>query len=148
MSSKAMTNGALERKIAREKASRKQAEMLLEQKSLELYEANQQLKLVLDQLENQNLKGLQKLELEGYISASLIHFGRSFLSRTLDDGLLSSFIERIKACKLFCGVGLYLKPDLLPSVLATKFGSHTCSCPSLLEKNTKPKWRGIDYLCR
>ncbi|WP_114767073.1 ATP-binding protein [Vibrio rhodolitus] len=135
-----MTNSALERKIAREKASRKQAEMLLEQKSLELYEANQQLKLVLDQLENQNLKGLQKLELEGYISASLIHFGRSFLSRTLDDGLLSSFVERVKACKLLSDVGLYLKPDLLPSVIATEFGSYSYQAP--LVKSAKPKWEG------
>ncbi|OLQ93861.1 hybrid sensor histidine kinase/response regulator [Vibrio ponticus] len=113
---------ALERKIAREKASRKQAEILLEQKSLELYEANQQLKLVLKQLESQNLKGLQKLELEGYISQSLIHFGRSFLSRTLDDGLLSSFIERINACSLVASASLYLKADLMPSVLSCHFG--------------------------
>ncbi|OLQ90267.1 hybrid sensor histidine kinase/response regulator [Vibrio panuliri] len=118
-----MTSSALERKIAREKAARKQAETLLEQKSLELYEANQQLKLVLDQLESQNLKGLQKLELEGYISASLIHFGRSFLSRTLDDGLLSSFIERIRACSLVASATLRLQTNLIPSVLSVQFGN-------------------------
>ncbi|WP_228481177.1 ATP-binding protein [Vibrio fluminensis] len=114
--------GALERKIAREKAARRQAETLLEQKSYELYEANQQLKVALSQLESQNLKGLQKLELEGYISQSLIYFGRSFLSRTLDDGLLSSFIERINACSLVASASLSLNANLMPSILSCYFG--------------------------
>ena len=47
------SQGAIERKLIREIAARKQAELLLEQKSLELYEANQQLHLVLGELQRQ-----------------------------------------------------------------------------------------------
>ncbi|EGU37688.1 hypothetical protein VII00023_07089 [Vibrio ichthyoenteri ATCC 700023] len=108
--------------MARETARRKQAELLLEQKSLELYEANQQLKLVLSQLESQNLQGLKKLEFEGHISESLIHFGRAFLTRTLDDGLLSSFLERLQACSLIYGMRLNLEPETLTTVIASEFG--------------------------
>ncbi|MEF1292192.1 hybrid sensor histidine kinase/response regulator, partial [Vibrio sp. M260118] len=68
---------ALERKLAREVAARKEAEALLEGKSLELYEANQQLQLVLSQLKRQNLEDLYKLEFEQQINEALIHFGRA-----------------------------------------------------------------------
>ncbi|MBA5761612.1 response regulator [Vibrio sp. 404] len=135
-----MDSRHLERKIAREKASRKQAESLLEQKSLELYEANQQLKLVLKQLENQNSTGLKKLELEAYISESLVRFGRSFLSRTLDDGLLSSFLERIRACNLIDEASLYLKPGLVPSILSSQFGG--IQNRDLNSINPCPVWLG------
>ncbi len=139
-----MSSSPLERKIIREKAARKQAESLLEQKSLELYEANQQLKLVLDQLESQNLKGLKKLEFEGYISKSLILFGRSFLSRTLDDGLLLSFLERLRSSKLIDAISLYIRSDLLPSVVETHFGSIKPTDDQDICK--KPLWRG-SHLC-
>lgn len=116
------SGSALERKVARETAARKQAESLLDKKSFELYEANQQLKLVLSQLESQNLQGLQKLEFEGHINETLIHFGRAFLTRTLDDGLLSSFLERLSACSLIYGIRLNLVPETLPTVIASEFG--------------------------
>ncbi|ANS85664.1 Signal transduction histidine-protein kinase [Vibrio scophthalmi] len=116
------SSSALERKVARERAARKAAESLLEQKSLELYEANQQLKLVLGQLESQNLQGLQKLEFEGHISETLIHFGRAFLTRTLDDGLLSSFLERLSACSVIYGIQFHLVPATLSTVLGSEFG--------------------------
>lgn len=47
-------SSSLERKLKREVASRKAAETLLEQKSLELYEANQQLSVALKKLEMQS----------------------------------------------------------------------------------------------
>ncbi|MGF1909875.1 ATP-binding protein [Vibrio kasasachensis] len=128
----------LERKIAREKAARKQAESLLELKSLELYETNQQLQLVLKQLEYQNSSGLKKLELEAYISESLVHFGRSFLSRTLDDGLLSSFLERLRACNLIDDVSLYLKVGLIPTVLSSHFGG--CNSHDVVRIKASPVW--------
>ncbi|HAS63105.1 MAG TPA: hybrid sensor histidine kinase/response regulator [Vibrio sp.] len=137
-----MDSRHLERKIEREKASRKQAESLLEQKSLELYEANQQLKLVLKQLEYQNSTGLKKLELEAYISESLVRFGRYFLSRTLDDGLLSSFLEQIRACNLINDACLYLKSGLVPSVLSSHFGG--VSRRELVCIKPLPVWQGSE----
>ncbi|MDA0147776.1 ATP-binding protein [Vibrio sp. LaRot3] len=114
--------GFLERKVKREVAARKQAETLLEQKSLELYEANQQLKLVLGQLESQNLQGLKKLEFEGQVSEALIHFGRAFLSRSLDDGLLLRFLERLSDNTALFTPNIYLLPNILSTVLGTEFG--------------------------
>ncbi|MCG9582300.1 ATP-binding protein [Vibrio tubiashii] len=113
----------LERKLAREIAARKQAEALLEQKSLELYESNQHLKLVLTQLKRQTHSDLHKLEFEQHISEALIHFGRAFLSRTLDDGLIANLLERLAASSALSGVGLYIEPELMNSVIGNVFGS-------------------------
>ncbi|KGY07745.1 ATP-binding protein [Vibrio sinaloensis] len=115
------SNSALERKLARETASRKAAEQLLEQKSLELFEANQQLTLALSQLKKQNRDGLQKLEFEQQISEGLIHFGRAFLSRNLDDGLVSSLLERLKHSSALSHTELFLLPKLVPTLVADRF---------------------------
>ncbi|MEF1173943.1 ATP-binding protein [Vibrio sinaloensis] len=115
------SNSALERKLARETASRKAAEQLLEQKSLELFEANQQLTLALSQLKKQNRDGLQKLEFEKQISEGLIHFGRAFLSRNLDDGLVSSLLERLISSSALSNAELFLLPKLVPTLVADRF---------------------------
>ncbi|WP_394144203.1 ATP-binding protein [Vibrio atypicus] len=115
------SSSPLERKLAREIASRKAAEQLLEKKSLELYQANQQLELVLSQLKLQNRHGLNKLEFEQQINEGLLYFGRAFLSRTLDDGLISSLLERLISSSAFSHASLFLKPDLIPTVLAETF---------------------------
>ena len=106
------SESALERKLAREIAARKQAELLLEQKSLELYEANEHLKLVLTQLKRQTHKDLHKLAFEEQINETLIHFGRAFLSRTLDDGLLSNLLERLDSSSALTESGLFLATDI------------------------------------
>lgn len=112
----------LERKLAREIAARKQAEKLLENKSLELYEANQQLQLVLAQLKKQTHKDLRKLDFEQQINEALIHFGRAFLSRTLDDGLIANFLERIQSSSVILRAGVFISPNLLSTVIADQFG--------------------------
>ncbi|MER2496385.1 ATP-binding protein [Vibrio neptunius] len=113
---------ALERKIAREIAARKQAELLLEQKSLELYEANEHLKLVLTQLKRQTHKDLHKLAFEEQINEILIHFGRAFLSRMLDDGLLSNLLERLDSSSALTESGLFLDPGIASTIHDSHFG--------------------------
>ena len=113
---------ALERKIAREIAARKQAELLLEQKSLELYEANEHLKLVITQLKRQTHKDLHKLAFEEQINEILIHFGRAFLSRTLDDGLLSNLLERLDSSSALTESGLFLAPGIASTIHDSHFG--------------------------
>ncbi|RJX68361.1 response regulator [Vibrio sinensis] len=112
----------LQRKLQREKSARHQAEMLLEQKSLELYEANEQLKLVLGQLERQNVEGLRKLEFEAHINKALIYFGRAFLTRTLDDGLLSSLLRRLSSNNVINTVFLRLDTELFSTIIGERFG--------------------------
>jgi len=113
----------LERKLAREIAARKEAETLLEKKSLELYETNQQLQLVLTQLKRQNLQDLNKLEFEQQINEALIHFGRAFLSRTLDDGLISSLLKCLESSSALEKVHLFIKESLLTSLMSSEFGA-------------------------
>ncbi|EEX92578.1 putative sensor/response regulator hybrid [Vibrio orientalis CIP 102891 = ATCC 33934] len=112
----------LERKLAREIAARKEAETLLEKKSLELYETNQHLQLVLTQLKRQNLQDLNKLEFEQQINEALIHFGRAFLSRTLDDGLISSLLECLESSSALEKAHLYVEQDLVTSLVGSEFG--------------------------
>ncbi|WP_322804085.1 ATP-binding protein [Vibrio alfacsensis] len=88
-------NTALLRKIEREIASRKQAEALLEQKSLALFEANQKLELAVTQLEKSSAENLIKLEFQQQVDALLIHFGRVFLRKNLDDIILDNFTQKL-----------------------------------------------------
>ncbi|UPQ89015.1 ATP-binding protein [Vibrio sinaloensis] len=113
---------ALERKLAREKAARQQAEQLLESKSLELYQANQQLELVLNQLKLQTRNDLHKIEFEQHVNEALIHFGRAFLRRSFDDGMIASLLERLEALAAISAASLTLEPGLIASVDAHHFG--------------------------
>ncbi|RTZ16676.1 response regulator [Vibrio aquaticus] len=112
----------LERKLAREIASRKEAERLLEQKSLQLYEVNQHLELVLSQLKQQTHKDLHKLQFEQQINEALIHFGRAFLSRPLDDGLISSLLERLESSFALSKANLTIEKGLISTVMSYQFG--------------------------
>ncbi|MCV5274246.1 hypothetical protein OFC49_26210 [Escherichia coli] len=67
-------NSSLERKLKREIASRKAAELLLEQKSYELYESTQKLSVALKKLELRSESDLRKFEFEEKIDATLIRF--------------------------------------------------------------------------
>ncbi|MGD8171465.1 response regulator [Vibrio sp. TRT 21S02] len=117
----------LERKLIRESAIRKEAERLLEEKSLELYQLNQKLQVALSQLEKQSKHDLRKLEFEARIDEVLIDFGRAFLNRTLDDGLISSFLHRLTDNSVIMNCYLELDSELLESAVEHRFGDQTLS---------------------
>lgn len=112
----------LERKLKREIAARKEAELLLESKSLELYKTNQQLELVLTQLKHQTRCDLDKLEFEQQINEALIHYGRAFLNRTLDDGMISSLLERLTSTNVVETSGLILEEGVISTIVGNEFG--------------------------
>ncbi|MCK6261823.1 response regulator [Vibrio sp. ZSDE26] len=114
-------NALLLRKLAREIASRKEAEQLLEQKGLELYESNMQLSLALKQLEKQSQKDMRKFEFEQQIDEVLIQFGRAFLSRRLDDALLSSFLDGLTRSNVIKSVFLNVSSTQLPALNIDEF---------------------------
>lgn len=87
---------ALLRKLTRETASRKQAEKLLEQKSLELFDSTKKLELALSLLEVSSAENMIKLEFKQQIDALIIRFGREFLNYNLDDDLLDKFVTEIQ----------------------------------------------------
>ncbi|CAH1608989.1 Histidine kinase [Vibrio jasicida] len=133
-------NSLLERKLKREIASRKAAELLLEQKSLELYESNQQLSVALKKLEMKSEKDLLKFEFEEQIDATLIRFGRTFLSSTFDETMIASFLEQLTSNSVVSGAYLYLEAERLSSLRRHQFG-HLALAHNAPIAN-KPRWNG------
>lgn len=134
------SSSSLERKLKREVASRKAAELLLEQKSLELYESNQQLSVALKKLEMKSEKDLRKFEFEEQIDATLIKFGRTFLSSTFDETMIASFLEQLTSNSVVSGAYLYLKADRLSSLRRHQFGHLDLAHDAPI--TSKPRWEG------
>ncbi|HHF3181699.1 TPA: ATP-binding protein [Vibrio alginolyticus] len=130
----------LERKLKREVASRKAAEQLLEQKSLELYESNQQLSVALKKLELKSKKDLRKFEFEEQIDATLIKFGRTFLSSTFDEAMIASFIEQLTSNSIISAAYLFLDATKLSSLRRHHFGHLQLRHNN--EILTSPNWQG------
>ncbi|CAH1531432.1 Histidine kinase [Vibrio jasicida] len=133
-------NSLLERKLKREIASRKAAELLLEQKSLELYESNQQLSVALKKLEMKSEKDLLKFEFEEQIDATLIRFGRTFLSSTFDETMIASFLEQLTSNSVVSGAYLYLEAERLSSLRRHQFGHLALAHDAPIAD--KPRWNG------
>ncbi|WP_274878841.1 ATP-binding protein [Vibrio harveyi] len=132
-------SSSLERKLKREVASRKAAETLLEQKSLELYEANQQLSVALKKLEMQSEHDLRKFEFEEQIDATLIKFGRTFLSSTFDETMIASFLEQLTSNSVVSGAYLYLSDMHLSSLRRHQFGHLNLAHDAPID--AKPRWQ-------
>ncbi|WP_117233939.1 ATP-binding protein [Vibrio maerlii] len=129
-------NKALLRKMAREVASRKQAEELLEQKSLALFEANQKLELAIAQLEKSSAENLIKLEFQQQIDALLIHFGRVFLNKNLDDILLDNFAQKLTQNSLISRCNLNIHPSLALGLSNQYFGNENWD-----NQEPQPGWK-------
>ncbi|OQQ10360.1 hybrid sensor histidine kinase/response regulator [Vibrio splendidus] len=113
---------ALEKKLKRQIAARKAAEALLEQKSLELFEANQQLELALRQLEKRSNANLRRIEFQEQIDNLLIDFGRAFLRSDLDDVMLSQLTTNVTNSYLIEASRLILPSKLLPQLQTYDYG--------------------------
>lgn len=113
---------ALEKKLKRQIAARKAAEGLLEQKSLELFEANQQLELALRQLEKRSNANLRRIEFQEQIDNLLIDFGRAFLRSDLDDVMLSQLTTNVTNSYLIEASRLILPSKLLPQLKTYDYG--------------------------
>ncbi|EPG0328264.1 ATP-binding protein [Vibrio alginolyticus] len=133
-------SSSLERKLKREVASRKAAEQLLEQKSLELYESNQQLSVALKKLELKSKKALRKFEFEEQIDATLIKFGRTFLSSTFDEAMIASFIEQLTSNSIISAAYLFLDATKLSSLRRHHFGHLQLRHENTIK--TVPNWQG------
>ncbi|WP_261881689.1 ATP-binding protein [Vibrio pelagius] len=116
------SESAIERKLKRQIAARKEAERLLEQKSLELFEANQQLELALRQLEKRSNANLRRIEFQEQIDNLLINFGRAFLRNDLDDVMLQELTTNITNSYLIEASRLVLPPKLLPELKTNDYG--------------------------
>ncbi len=115
-------NSPLERKLEREKAARKEAEKLLDNKSRELYESNQHLEMALRHLKKQTLSDLKKFEFEELIDRTLIQFGRSFLSHQLDEAQIRTFLTTLSSAEVIASTYLRLDVDVLPDLPVCEYG--------------------------
>ena len=131
---------ALEKKLKRQIAARKAAEALLEQKSLELFEANQQLELALRQLEKRSNANIRRIEFQEQIDNLLINFGRAFLRNDLDDIMLSELTANVTNSYLIEASRLILSPKLIPQLLAYDYGDETVG--ELDQDIQEPQWQG------
>ncbi|USD61616.1 response regulator [Vibrio sp. SCSIO 43140] len=106
------SSSAIERKLKREIAARKAAEALLEQKSLELFNANQQLEVALKQTEARSEASFLRLDFQQKIERILIHFGRTFLRTNLDDVLVIELVNQLSEISddVACSIELPGKP--------------------------------------
>lgn len=129
---------ALEQKISREIAARKEAERLLEQKSLELFEANQTLEVAHKQLEKSSKENIKRIEFQEQIDILLIDFGGAFLRDSIDEVLLTNLTKQVTNSYFIESSRLTLEPGLLPELSKSAFGdlSLTDDIPSDL----KPVW--------
>jgi signal transduction histidine kinase/CheY-like chemotaxis protein len=110
------SDSLIERKLKREVASRKAAEQLLEEKSLQLFSTNQQLEVALKQLEQRSLESFQRLEFKEKIERILIHFGRAFLRGDVDDILILDLLSQLNKVSDDIECELRVDIDLLPSL--------------------------------
>ncbi|MDR9827897.1 ATP-binding protein [Vibrio sp. FNV 38] len=111
------------RKLAREIASRKQAEQLLEQKSLELFQSNQKLEVAVAQLEKTSAENIVKLEFQQQIDSLLIYFGQAFLNHHLDDVLIANLVARISEAPLVESCFIKLNKHLLLHLQKEYYGN-------------------------
>ncbi|PTO92538.1 ATP-binding protein [Vibrio splendidus] len=131
---------AIEKKLKRQIAARKAAEALLEQKSLELFEANQQLELALRQLEKRSNANIRRIEFQEQIDNLLIDFGRAFLRNDLDDVMLSQLTMNVTNSYLIEASRLILPPKLIPQLHTYDYGDEAVEV--IEQYIQEPHWQG------
>ncbi|MCL1140667.1 ATP-binding protein [Shewanella pneumatophori] len=96
----------LSRKIEREKAAKKAAEKLLEEKSRELYSAKQLVEDSLVNIKEKSEQDIALLQFKTYLESILLDFNQLFLQKPISNILLQRLlddligIDEIKACKV------------------------------------------------
>lgn len=96
----------LNRKIAREKAAKKAAETLLEEKSRELYSAKQLVEDSLINIKEESKQGIALLHFKTYLESILLDYNQQFLQKPISNILLQRLlddligIENIKASRI------------------------------------------------
>lgn len=112
----------ISRKLKREIASRKEAERLLENKSMELYALNQKLQIALKRLEATSESNIKKLEFEEQIDALLISFSRVFISSNLETVVLANFLQRLTNNTVIESSYLMLHSNILRGLNNLEYG--------------------------
>ncbi|WP_245907136.1 ATP-binding protein [Photobacterium sanctipauli] len=126
----------LEKKIAREKSARRNAERLLEVKSLELFDAKKLIEQSLEKVKAQAESDSELLAYQAKMENMLLEFGRKFLIhpptekliKELADSLVDSIAVRA------CGVAIHCVPDPSINTEYTSGRQQEWQCPAELDQ--------------
>ncbi|WP_163930461.1 ATP-binding protein [Paraferrimonas sp. SM1919] len=118
---------SLERKLKRVTAAKIAAEKLLEQKSLELYNANKKLELALHHVEQRSAVNQIKFEIQQNIEKQLLYFSRIFMRSQLDDVLLNELINHLNDISDKFSCVLVLNCKVLPTLTQKRYGTESHS---------------------
>ncbi|ABU70878.1 hypothetical protein VIBHAR_01913 [Vibrio campbellii ATCC BAA-1116] len=95
--------------------------------------------MALKKLEMKSQKDLCKFEFEEQIDATLIKFGRTFLSSTFGESMITSFLEQLTLNSIVLGAYLYLVPENVSPLRNHQFGYLQLANNRPIQ--SKPHWR-------
>ncbi|MEZ8096616.1 ATP-binding protein [Photobacterium swingsii] len=98
------------KKLDREKSARKAAEKLLEEKSLDLYNANQLLQHSAEKLKEQAELDSERLAYQTKIETMLLSYGQRFLSQSLTPRLLNQLANELVDSHSVRAVCMHINP--------------------------------------
>ncbi|NRD73722.1 response regulator [Shewanella sp. VB17] len=94
----------LTKKVAREQQARLAAEMLLDEKSRELYLAKQLVEDNLHIVQEKSDQGMALITLKSYLDSILLNFTQSFLQKPMTNTLLQLLVDDLAAVETFTSV--------------------------------------------
>ncbi|MCQ1057805.1 ATP-binding protein [Photobacterium sp. DNB23_23_1] len=98
----------MQKKIDREREARKMAEMLLESKSLELYQTKQLVEQNLEQMRDKVASGSEFLSYQQKMDNLLLRFGHTFLKYQPSFGIIKELLDALIASNAasYCGINI------------------------------------------
>ncbi|MGF1701824.1 ATP-binding protein [Photobacterium makurazakiensis] len=126
----------LEKKIAREKASRKNAERLLEVKSLELFDAKKLIEQSFEKIKAQAEIDSELLAYQAKMETMLLEFGRKFLKHPPTEQLIKELADSLvdSVTVRACGITIYCTSDSSITTQYTSGRQQTWLCPANLDQ--------------
>lgn len=130
----------LNRKIQREKASRKAAEGLLEQKSHELFIAKQLVEETLLIVQEKAEKDVALLQFKGYLDAILLDYNQAFLQEAPSSILLQRLLDDLVSIEGIASLRLTVAPTLSDNVQSVLNAGEVGECHDLPHSTSEFNW--------
>lgn len=130
----------LNRKAQREKAARKAAEGLLEQKSHELFIAKQLVEETLLMVQEQAEKDVALLRFKGYLDAILLDYNQAFLQEAPSSSLLQRLLDDLVSIEGICSLKLTISPILSDNIQSVLSAGKCLDYDHISHSNTAFNW--------
>ncbi|PSU35222.1 hybrid sensor histidine kinase/response regulator [Photobacterium lutimaris] len=106
----------MQKKIDREREARKMAEMLLESKSLELYQTKQMIEQNLEKMRDKVASGSDFLSYQQKMDNLLLRFGHTFLKYQPSFGIIKELLDALITSHAVSACGINIRCDLTPAL--------------------------------